>query len=250
MNNLAAWFTDKVITYTRDYADHSPYTSRYLAKVGIIQPPVELPSTDQDSIDHFRTEHRLTDRGPVIGLAARFAAEKGVEVLLDSIPAIIAKFPKAVILFAGQYKDVLGEDSYANRLFPIIEKYIQEGHWEWLGVLDQQKMAAFYKILDVLTVPSLNSTESFGLVQIEAMMNGVPVVASNLPGVRQPVLMTGMGEIAEIGDSKSLSECLIKVLSNRTNYRVDHTWIENNFSPRKVAQEYLKLYRQLLDTKE
>jgi glycogen synthase len=58
-------------------------------------------------------------------------------------------------------------------------------------------MSALYPNLDVLTVPSLNSTEAFGLVQIEAMMNGVPCVASALPGVRQPVSMHGMGRIAQ-----------------------------------------------------
>ena len=78
------------------------------------------------------------------------------------------------MLFAGQYQNVLGEDAYTARLFPRIEQYIKDGHWKWLGVLDQEEMAAFYPNLDVITVPSLNSTESFGLVQIEAMMNKVP----------------------------------------------------------------------------
>ena len=67
-------------------------------------------------------------------------------------------------------------------------------------------MAAFYPNLDILTIPSLNSTESFGLVQIEAMMNGVPVISSNLPGVRQPVLRHKMGRVIPIGDSKALAQ--------------------------------------------
>ena len=63
-------------------------------------------------------------------------------------------------------------------------------------------MPPFYAACDVLVVPSLNSTESFGLVQVEAMLCGTPSIASNLPGVRQPPLMTGMGEVAAIGDSE------------------------------------------------
>ena len=82
----------------------------------------------------------------------------------------------------------MGEQAYSDRLMPRIREYEAAGHWTFLGNLDPVQMAAFYPNLDVLTVPSLNSTEAFGLVQIEAMMNGVPCVPSALPGVRQPVI--------------------------------------------------------------
>ena len=49
----------------------------------------------------------------------------------------------------------------------------------------------------------------FGLVQIEAMLNGVPCVASALPGVRMPIQMHGMGRVAAIGDSDDLAECML-----------------------------------------
>lgn len=245
MNHLAAWFTNKIITYTQDYANHSPYLGKYKSKTGIIQPPVILPVAKPGAPEKFAMEHQLVDRGPVIGMAARFATEKGVEVLLDAMPAILREYPKAVVLFAGQYLNVLGEDSYAERLFPKINQYIQEGHWQWLGVLNQEEMAAFYPNLDVITVPSLNSTESFGLVQIEAMMNGVPVAASNLPGVRQPVKMTGMGEVFEIGDSVMLAEKICTILKNKDNYVKDPAWMIDHFSPHAVATEYVKLFESL-----
>ena len=79
-------------------------------------------------------------------------------------------------------------------------------------------MASFYPNLDILTIPSLNSTEAFGLVQIEAMVNGVPIIASNLPGVRQPVLRHKMGKIIPIGDSKALAQAVIDITENRKKY--------------------------------
>ncbi len=130
--------------------------------------------------------------------------------------------------------------------FQKFNQYIKEGHWKWLGVLDQKEMAAFYPNLDVITVPSLNSTKSFGLVQIEAMMNGVPVAAANLPGVRQPVKMTGMGEVFEIGDSKMLAEKICTILKDRQKYIKDPAWIIDYFSPDTVAAVYEKLFEKLL----
>jgi glycosyltransferase involved in cell wall biosynthesis len=245
-NHLAGIFTNRFVTYTQDYADHSPYLKHYKDKAVIIQPPVVLPEGNADSARLFADKFQVSSNKPVIAMAARFAAEKGVEVLLDAMPRILSEFPNAQVLFAGQYQNVLGEEAYAERLFPRINQYIQEGHWKWLGVVEQADMAGFYQNLDVLTVPSLNSTESFGLVQIEAMMNGVPVVASDMPGVRQPVKMTGMGEIFPIGDSAGLGEQICKILRHRNDYHVDHDWLIHHFSPDTVAAEYEKLFKSLM----
>jgi glycosyltransferase involved in cell wall biosynthesis len=248
-NHLAGQFTDRIVTYTRDYGEHSPYARRYLKKLSIIQPPVELPDGTDEEAREFESGHQLAGKHPVIAMAARFAAEKGVEVLLDALPIVLEKYPNATVLFAGQYQDVLGEEAYAERLFPRIQKFEDEGHWKWLGVLNQREMASFYKNIDVLVVPSLNSTESFGLVQIEAMMNGVPVVSSNLPGVRQPVKMTGMGEVTPIGDSKALAEALIRILDHPEAYKKEAGPIIEKFSPDEVARIYEGLFQQLLDQK-
>ncbi len=247
MNHLAAIFAHQIVTYTQDFADHSPYLQRYAHKVATILPPVVLPKATPEEVAAFRERHNPEGRQPVIGMAARLAAEKGVEVLLDALPKVIERFPNAKVLYAGQYENVLGEEAYYRKLIPTIRRLQAEGRWEFLGVLSPRQMAAYYPNLDVLVVPSLNSTESFGLVQIEAMMNGVPVVASNLPGVRQPVKMTGMGEIAEIGDADSLAEQLIRVLSRPERYRGDPGKIAQTFAPDMAAMEYVRLYRRLLE---
>jgi glycosyltransferase involved in cell wall biosynthesis len=182
-------------------------------------------------------------------MAARFAAEKGVEVLLDALPAILQRFPQAQVLFAGQYQNVMGEQAYAERLMPRIHEYEQSGHWTFLGNLSPSQMAAFYPNLDVLVVPSLNSTEAFGLVQIEAMLNGVPCVASALPGVRMPVQMHHTGCVARIGDPTSLAEGVIKVVAEPQEYRGDIAAIRAAYDPESTAAEYEKLFESLMKHK-
>jgi glycosyltransferase involved in cell wall biosynthesis len=179
-------------------------------------------------------------------MAARLAAEKGVEVLLDALPIILKKYPKAQVLFAGTYQNVMGEQAYSDRLMPRIREYEVNGHWTFLGNLDPVEIAAFYPNLDVLTVPSLNSTEAFGLVQIEAMMNGVPCVPSALPGVRQPVTMHGMGRVAKIGDSADLAACILEVLDHPETYKGDTEAIRKLYNPESIAAEYEKLFARLM----
>lgn len=244
-NSMAGVLANHIVTYTQDYADNSPYLSRYASKLTPILPPVELPDPLPGAVEAFAEEHHIKERHPVIGMAARFAAEKGVEVLLDALPTILKKYPKAQVLFAGMYQNVLGEQAYSDRLMPRIREYEIAGHWTFLGNLDPVEMAAFYPNLDVLTVPSLNSTEAFGLVQIEAMMNGVPSVPSALPGVRQPVMMHRMGHVARIGDTADLAECILEVLNEADKYRGDIESIKKAYNPDSIAAEYEKLFERL-----
>jgi glycosyltransferase involved in cell wall biosynthesis len=143
----------------------------------------------------------------------------------------------------------MGESAYAERLMPRIRAYEADGHWKFLGVLNPQQMAAFYPNLDVITVPSLNSTEAFGLVQIEAMMNGVPSVPSALPGVRQPVLLHGMGRVAEIGDPASLAGAILAVLNEADRFKGDSFAIARQYDPDTIAAEYEKLFEKLMEKK-
>jgi glycosyltransferase involved in cell wall biosynthesis len=245
MNRLAASFADRIVTYTQDYADNSSFLNRYRQKLTIIPPPVELPEVPPYEIEGFTNRYNPNGQRPVIGMAARFATEKGVEVLLDALPVVKEKYPDTRVLYAGQYQDVLGELEYFRRLSGRIQKLMVDGSWEFLGVLPPEKMACFYPNLDVLVVPSLNSTEAFGLVQIEAMMNGVPAVASSLPGVRQPVKMTGMGEVVPIGDPAALAEALIQIFDHPAEYKGDPPAIKQRFQPDTIAEIYEGLIDQI-----
>jgi len=245
-NNMAGILSNKIVTYTQDYADHSSFLSRYKYKLRTILPPVELPTPQPGAVKAFADAHHTSELKPVIGMAARFAAEKGVEVLLDALPIILKKYPKAQVLFAGTYQNVMGEQAYAERLMPRIRELESRGHWTFLGNLNPEQMAAFYPNLDVLVIPSLNSTEAFGLVQIEAMMNGVPSVASALPGVRMPVKMHGMGRVARIGDASSLAESVLAVLDEPEKFRGDAESIKRSYDPDTVAAEYEKLFEGLM----
>ncbi len=82
-----------------------------------------------------------------------------------------------------------------------------------IGPIEHDRLVDFYKICDCLVLPSTNNLETFGIVQPEAMVCGCPVVASDLPGVRMPVKMTGLGEISKVGDSQDLANKIKKVLS-------------------------------------
>jgi glycosyltransferase involved in cell wall biosynthesis len=220
---------------------------RFASKVRVISPAVELPEAPAKDVKAFAARHNPQGRRPVIAMATRFAAEKGVELLLAALPSVLAQHPQALVWFAGQYEDVLGEEKYLGSLWPRIEAYQQAGHWTFLGTLSMQEMAAFYPNIDLLVVPSTNSTETFGFVQIEAMMNGKPVIASDLPGVRQPVRLTGMGKVTPVGDVAMLASNMLEVLGHPEKYRGEPSKLRAEFSPDTCAARHEALFAEIAE---
>ena len=242
-NRIAAAAADRVVAYTDDYARHSPFLSRQKGKLRVIPPPVEVVEPTPQTRAAFRRS--LDGTGPFIGMAARLATEKGVEVVVEAMPRILQRYPGARVLFAGQYENVLGEAEYARRLAPLIAGL---GHaWTFLGVLDPERMATFFGACDVTVLPSLNSTESFGLVQIESMLCGTPVVASDLPGVRQPVLSTGMGRIVPRRDAAALATAILEVIEHRSQMQVAPASLRSVYDPAAVAEKYVALFQEIQD---
>jgi len=243
-NHLAGLLAHAVVAYTQDFVQHSHFLSRFPNKARVILPPIIMPEPSKEAIEAFKIAHDLGDR-PVVGMAARLATEKGVEVLIQAMPRLLEAFPRLKVLFAGQYQEVIGESTYYSRLMPLIDSFGSE-HWEFLDVLSQEQMPAFYAACDVLIVPSLNSTESFGLVQVEAMLCGTPSIASNLPGVRQPPLMTGMGEVTPIGDPEELAKAIMRIIRQPGAYARPRSDIEEMFSLDVTVSGYEALFSELL----
>ena len=85
------------------------------------------------------------------------------------------------------------------------------------------------------------------MVQIEAMMNNVPCIASDLPGVRQPVLLHKMGKIIPIGDAKALADALIEILDQKKKFQITRDVLQKHYSPDAIAYEYEKLFTRLTE---
>src|SRR5690606_36738678 len=82
-NHVAALAAHHVVTYTDDFAASSPLLQRHARKLVTVLPPIDVPPGANPRIGQPPSP-------PVIGMATRFAADKGVEVLLDASPAVLA----------------------------------------------------------------------------------------------------------------------------------------------------------------
>ncbi len=248
ISNLANSITTKtanaIVVNSGDYAEESPLLSKRLEKVEVIPPPIEMPEPDSVVVQSMRERFKIVQGHPVIGMAARLATEKGAEVLAQAMTTVLEEMPSARVLYVGQYENVMGEEAYRIRLLPQIEAL--GDHWTFLGILQQSEFAAFFKLCDVTVLPSLNSTESFGMVQVESMLSGTPVVASDLPGVRQPTQTTGMGLTFPPGDADKLAAALLQVLRNPADYTRDRASVLAQYSSEVVSAKYENIFAKII----
>lgn len=242
-NHITAGIADTIVVNTIDYAENSRFLRNYLHKIRQVYPPVALSRVGPDQIEAFREKFDVQPGQKIIGMAARLATEKGVEFLAQALPSVMAQIPHARVLFVGPHREIIGEERYAEKLSPLIEKL--GDHWKYLGILSPQEMTAFFHVSDVIVLPSINSTESFGLVQVESMASGTPVVASDLPGVRVPVKETGMGLVVPPADVDRLSQALIKVIENASHFSGDPLRLLNQSTPEYAAKSYEDIFQKL-----
>lgn len=243
-NRLAVQASSVVVSNTEDYARFSRILGGKMDKVIEIPPPIEVQPVHEDAVEALRATVQVQPGQKLIGMAARLATEKGAEFLAHALPSVIERFPGARVLYVGQYQDVIGEEAYAARLAPLLDDLGE--HWQFLGVLDDASMTAFFDMCDVTVLPSINSTESFGMVQIESMMSGTPVVATDLPGVRCPVQDTGMGIIVPPGDPGRLAEALIEILDHPGLYQRPKDDIAAIYGTDAVTSAYESIFTSLL----
>ena len=238
MQRLAARRADWLCSYTWDFARNSYLLADFLDKALVIHPPVTVAAATESDVAAFRDTHGLDGR--LIGFAGRFAEQKGLHVLFAAFAAVQRRLPDVRLAIAGEYRNVVGE-SYYRRLRPQLEAF--GDRVVLLGHREGKALASFYAACDVLTLPSINPMESFGIVQVEAMLAGTPVVASDIPGCRQAVRLTGMGRIVPPGDSAALAEALLAVLERPDSYTMPRDKIARVFDYERTVDLHEELYR-------
>ena len=228
----------RIVTNTEDYARNTAPLSDRIEKVTWILPPVDEPAAPTSPAADVRKRFGV-GRGPVVFFLGRFAAEKGIPTLIEAFREVRRHHPDATLVLGGT-KDVAGE-TVLRDVAPVLSD--PASGVVATGTVSADARSDLFGIADVLVLPSVNATESFGLVQVEGMLAGVPAVASDLPGVREPVRMTGMGEIARAGDAADLAKKILAVLADPEHYRRPAAAVRALFSRDRTLSAYEDVYR-------
>ncbi len=201
------------IALSTDYAASSRVVGHVAARSVGVRPPVDTDRFTAGDAAGLRVRLGLDGRR-VVGFVGRLVAEKGIDVLIAAVREVRRTMPDVTLVIAGEGDRVAGGglgDDLRAQVRP-------DDDVRFTGFLSHDDLRAFYAMCDVVALPSVDPLEAFGMVQVEAMLCGTPVVASDMPGVRFPVTATGMGLLAPPGDVAGVADALRRVLDGRAGF--------------------------------
>ena len=235
---LASTFraADRVVTHDAGYIAGS-LMSVAGERATAIAPPVAFAPPPPGAAAALRQELGLDDR-PLVAFAGRWVEEKGFDVLLRAAPQVLTKVPEAVFAFAGERG--VAYERFSERCAPLIDAlgpaFVDLGLQR-----DPQRLAAFYAAADVFVLPS--RSDSLAIVQIEALLCGTPLVATDIPGARSVVQTTGAGVLVPPEEPDALADAIVSVLDDPDQFATEVAAVPALYDPSAAVARY----RTLLD---
>jgi phosphatidylinositol alpha-mannosyltransferase len=202
-------------------------------------------------VDRFGGEQvapieQYLDGRPNILFVGRLEPRKGFRYLLRALPYIKEEFPRARLLVVGAYL----KEEVASHLL-----YAREHHLtgvKFVGRVSDEDLPRYYRTCDVFCAPS-TGFESFGIVLLEAMAAGKPVVATDIPGYRDLLADGEEGLLAEPKNEEALAQAIVHILKNPDLQRsmgAEGRAKARQYSWRRVALRVLDFYEELLANKK
>jgi phosphatidylinositol alpha-mannosyltransferase len=195
--------------------------------------------------EHVQPLKRYRDGRPTVLFLGRLEFRKGFKYLLRAWPWVRAVVPDARLLVVGAYK------KRHKRPFVLYARKRNIGGVRFVGPASEQDKPRFYRTADVYCAPA-TGFESFGIVLLEGMAAGVPVVASDIPGFRT-VLDDGVqGVFVAPRDPQMLAKAIIDLLQDpERRARLGRAGCAKAalYDWPRVARQVLGFYQQVVETR-
>lgn len=180
--------------------------------------------------------------GPVVGFVGRLHSQKGVEYLLQSLPGVFQRVPRAKAV-------IVGDGPLRRTLEACVDASNLRCRVRFVG--STTEAATWYPRFDLVVQPSV--FEPLGLVAVEAMASAVPVVAFAVDGLSEVVLDKKTGFLVERGNVAELEQAIVMILENpdlgRSMGLAGQVRAREMFSDSRMVRECHDVYRMMIGAK-
>jgi D-inositol-3-phosphate glycosyltransferase len=196
-----------------------------------------------------RRELGLDMAVPLLLFVGRLQPLKGIDTLLRAARAVRVQHDRVQVLVIGGGVDAWDdrEAQELQRLQSLSEKLGLASHVRFINAQPQHILAQYYAAADVFVMPS--HYESFGMVVLEAMACGTPVVASKVGGLTSTVVSGETGFLVPQGDGQAFARAILRLLASaslRAAYSRASLRRIQTFTWPCIVDRTVKLYRHLL----
>jgi len=210
-------------------------------KIAVIPNGVDAARFEShECLREFRSRY-ASDQEKIILYVGRLVPEKGANVLLGAMPRVLSSHPEAKVV-------VVGEGYYKEELMRIAGRLNISSKVYFTGYVDDWTLGSLYKCASIAVFPSLY--EPFGIVALEAMASGIPVVVSDTGGLSEIVENNVSGLKVEPNNSEALSRAISYLLDNPdfAEHLKQEAFkkVTRTYNWRAIAERTAELYFQTL----
>lgn len=209
-------------------------------KLRVIPNGIDVTDMEVRRDPEFRRQFAADDEEIAI-FVGRLVWEKGVDTFLYALKHLLAVRPKVKLIVAGKGPIQAELESLAARLGIA-------GNVHFVGHVDAKTRDKLYGISDVAAFPS--RYEPFGIVALEAMAAGVPVIVGDVGGLKEIMGTDDVGVLVPPGNAGALSAALLNVLDDRKRASAMATRakekVERVFTWKSVAEQTEKVYQEII----
>lgn len=214
-------------------------------KVEVVPIPLEKIAYDPKEKCNAKQELGLGNHKIVL-FVGRKCNEKGPQVLLDALPAVIRTYPQTMAVFIGPDFGFISKSSSFTEMLKQRAKQLRiEKNVLFIGFRQGEILRKFFYAADVLVCPTIIE-EAFGKVIIEAMSTNTPVIASNIGGIPELITSEKNGLLVPPNDPNALSNEIMRILGNNVFARYlsgnGLDFVLDRFSYNIVGKQFTKIY--------
>ncbi len=238
--DLAIAQADSVICISRNEAELvNHYFPNAKSKISIIGNGIE-------NIEYKRAPERYFSNPVTILYSGRLVLRKGITDLMEAIPVVLNRFPETKFVFAGGPPYCSGEQMKAEWLLPSCYPYSDQIHFTgWLKV---EELSKWYHKADIQLMPS--RYEPFGMVLLEGMLYGLPIIAADVGGPKDIMHHYRNGLLFPPRDVNKLAQLMLELIENSfLRFKIGTAAfkdVRENWLWKQMTRKFCNVYHELL----
>ncbi|NBD14567.1 MAG: glycosyltransferase [Cyanobacteria bacterium] len=197
----------------------------------------------------IRAKHNLPP-DPMFLTVTRMQEHKGHRYLLDAVPLVLKKHPNTIFVITGK-PNGKQQENYMQELLARVESFDIQKQVKFLGYVSEEDLSSLYREASAIVHPALS--EGFGLVLLEAMLLGTPVIAAAADGPSELIADSQTGLLVPPADSEKLAKAMMRLLNTPNLARTlsDQGMVAaEKLSVDKMVEATVNVYRSLVGSSE
>ena len=223
-------FTAEVMTCQYRLKPEQIYVCHYSVDPTFFAPAIEL-------------RRQMPSHPPNVLFVGGNMQRKGLPILIQAAEQVLKDFPETQFW-------IVGKDKAEPKMRNLCNKWQVASSFHFLGWQSQVDLVKLYAQADIFTIPSL--TEAFGVVFLEAMSAGVPVIGTNVGGIPEIIQDGQNGLLVPPSNPEALAELIIKLLRDQTlkeRFQCAGLATAQRFTVKNMMEITYGVYQKLLENR-